>query len=148
MELSKSVIGGIIFWALFFICSVQLSGQSGWELLKDVSYKKVADENLGFEVNVPIFGKEIKNLENKEISLRGFIIPTDGYKGQSEFVFSAFPYKNCFFCGGAGPETVMAVKARKPIIYTSEKIEIKGKLRLNITDLNQLMFQLVDAEKL
>jgi hypothetical protein len=52
----------------------------------------------------------------------------------------------CFFCGGAGPESVMEVYAKEAIKYTTEAIIIKGKLELNSNDVNQLMYILNDAE--
>jgi hypothetical protein len=52
----------------------------------------------------------------------------------------------CFFCGGAGPETVMEVISKEPIKYTTEAITIKGKLDLNANDINRLMYGLKDAE--
>lgn len=118
-----------------------------WPALAKVSYKKEYDDLLGIKVDKPVFSADVKRLEGKVISLRGYIIPTDGFKSHTEFVFSAFPYSSCFFCGQAGPETVVEVKARKPIPYTSEPIEIQGRLRLNAQDVNRLMFLLEDVEK-
>ena len=89
-----------------------------WQVMSQVSYQKIKDESLGFELDYPLF------------------------------VFSAFPYKSCFFCGGAGPETVIEVFSTNGINFTSEKIEIKGILKLNRTDLNRLMFQLLNAEEI
>ena len=51
----------------------------------------------------------------------------------------------CFFCGGAGPETVMEVEASEDVEYTAEQITLQGKLVLNADDVNRLMYLLVDA---
>ncbi len=134
------------FLLSFMICSYGI-GQSMWPALAKVSYKKEYDDLLGIKVDKPVFSTDIKQLEGKVISLRGYIIPTDGFKSHTEFVFSAFPYSSCFFCGQAGPETVVEIKARKPIPYTSEPIAIQGRLRLNAQDVNRLMYMLEDAEK-
>jgi hypothetical protein len=139
----------------FFIVSVFLAaevsyGQTNpnyWPVLAKLTYKKEYDELLGIKVDKPVFSSELRALEGKVIRLKGYIIPTDGYKSHKEFVFSAFPYSSCFFCGAAGPETVLEVMARQPIPYTSEPIEIQGKLRLNSKDINRLMFQLLEVEK-
>jgi hypothetical protein len=82
------------------------------------------------------------------VEIKGYIIPVEGYKNQKEFVFSAFPYSMCFFCGGAGPETVMEVFSKEPIKYTAEAIIIRGKLELNDSDVNRLMYILNNAELL
>ena len=108
--------------------STQLSAQGVknlWQTLGKITYKKVMDESLGFKVDVPIFSEEIKVLEGKTVEIKGYIIPVEGYKNHKEFVFSAFPYSMCFFCGGAGPETVMEVFSQEAIKYSAESITIK-----------------------
>jgi len=94
---------------------------------------------------VPVFSDEVKALENKEITIKGYIIPVEGYKSHKEFIFSAFPYNLCFFCGGAGPETVMEVSAVEGVKYSTEPIILKGKLELNSKDINRLMYSLSNA---
>lgn len=84
-------------------------------------------------------------MEGQEIEVKGYIIPIEGYKSHKEFMFSAFPYNMCFFCGGAGPETVMEVTASEPIEYSAEQIRIKGKLVLNDDDINRMMYILEDV---
>lgn len=116
-----------------------------WKTLSRITYKKQYDEMVGFDVSVPVFSDPVKALEGKEITVRGYIIPVEGYESQTNFIFSAFPYNMCFFCGGAGPETVMEVYAKKGIEFTAKAIKIKGVLRLNDKDINQLMYALEDA---
>lgn len=118
-----------------------------WKTLSKLTYTKQYDEMLGFKVDVPVFSDEIKKLEGKEVVIQGYIIPVEGYKSHKEFIFSAYPYNMCFFCGGAGPETVMEVVAKKPVPYTADPIKLKGKLELNSKDINRLMYALRDAEK-
>ena len=128
------------------ITSISQTSPSMWSMLSKITYKKEYDELLGVKVDRPIFSKEIKANEGKEIFLKGYIIPTDGFKSHKEFVFSAFTYSSCFFCGAAGPETVIEVFASEGISYTSESISIRGKLKLNSTDVNRLMFALHDVK--
>lgn len=139
------------FWVLLimvFTSSVSLQAQDTniWKTLGKISYKKVYDEILGFKVDMPVFSEDIKELEGKEIVVKGYIIPVEGYKGHKEFIFSAFPYNMCFFCGGAGPETVMEVQAVEEVNFTAEQIEIRGILRLNDTDINKLMYRLEEVK--
>ncbi len=123
-----------------------LAQESLWKTLSKLTYKKQYDEMLGFKVDVPVFSEEIKALEGKVVTVKGYIIPVEGYKGHKEFIFSAFPYSMCFFCGGAGPETVMEVFAKEPIKYTAEAVTLKGKLELNGSDINRLIYGLRDVE--
>ena len=116
-----------------------------WQSLAKITYTKQYDELLGFKVDVPVFSDEVRALEGKEVEVKGYIIPVEGYRGHTEFIFSAFPYNMCFFCGGAGPETVMEVYADEAIEYQTEAVTIRGTLKLNDTDINQLMYVLRDV---
>ncbi len=124
----------------------QVPTENVWKALSKISYKKEFDELMGFKVDKPVFSQSIKELENKELTIRGYIIPIEGYKSHKEFIFSAFPYSMCFFCGGAGPETVMEVEALEGIKYSADAVTIRGILKLNDKDINRLMFKLVNAK--
>jgi len=116
-----------------------------WKTLAKITYKKEYDELLGFKVDVPVFSQDVLDLGEKEVEIKGYIIPVEGYKSHKEFVFSAYPYNMCFFCGGAGPETVMEVYSKEAIKYTDQPIIIRGKLELNDSDMNRLIYGLNDA---
>jgi len=118
-----------------------------WQTLSRITYKKEYDEFLGFKIDKPVFADQVKAIEGEEITVKGYIIPVEGYKSHTEFIFSAYPYNMCFFCGGAGPETVMEVESLEPVEYTAEQIVLKGKLQLNADDINRLMYVLVEAKK-
>lgn len=140
-----------IFFLFFFTVGVAAVAQSTddqniWKTLSKLSYKKEYDELMGFKIDRPVFSEQVKALEGKEIVLKGYIIPTDGYKSHTEFIFSAFPYSMCFFCGAAGPETVMEVKATAGIKYVADAIWLKGTLRLNDKDINKLMYKIENAK--
>lgn len=139
-----------LWFAVAFLASLffakNLSAQAdSWQKLSNVTYKKEYNELLGYKIDVPVFDKMIRAMAGKTITIRGYIVPTDGYKSHSEFVFSAFPYSMCFFCGQAGPETVMEVKAVRGIKYSTEPVTIRGKLALNDQDINRLMYSLSEA---
>lgn len=128
----------------FLILSINSYSQTEnvWKSLSKISYKKEYDELMGFKIDKPVFSDAIKAMEGKTIKLKGYIIPVEGYKSHKEFIFSAFPYSMCFFCGGAGPESVMEVTAKEPVKYTTESITLQGTLRLNSDDINRLMFKI------
>jgi len=144
----------IIILTVLIITSITLFAQekevqkkeNTWKTLSKITYKQQYDEMMGFDIDIPVFSQSVKDLEGKEVEVEGYIIPVEGYKQQSNFVFSAYPYNMCFFCGGAGPETVMEVNSDDPkITYTSKPIIIKGVLELNSGDINRLMYTLKDA---
>ena len=136
--------------ALFIIsATISVSAQetsNTWKTLSKITYKKEYDELMGFKVDVPVFSDEIEEMAGKEIKIKGYIIAVEGYKSHTEFIFSAFPYNMCFFCGGAGPETVMEVSSIEAVKYTAEQIEIQGKLELNDSDINRLMYILTEVK--
>jgi len=125
--------------------TIQAQDTNVWSTLAKITYKKQMDEVMGFEVDIPVFSDDVKALEGKEVTIKGYIIPVEGYKSHNEFVFSAFPYNMCFFCGGAGPETVMEVYATDPVKYSAKQVVLKGKLELNDKDINRLFYALTDA---
>jgi len=144
--MKKIIFLGGLFWMLLTAVQVQAQNEANmWKTLSKITYTKEYDEILGFKVDVPQFSDEIQQLENKEIVIKGYIIPVEGYKSHKEFIFSAYPYNMCFFCGGAGPETVMEVYAKEDIKYTTEPVIIRGKLELNSSDINRLIYALHDV---
>lgn len=144
--MKKSIVFAFLTLSLFSVApSFAQSSENLWKTLGKITFKKQYDELLGFKVDVPVFSQEILAMEGKIVTIKGYIIPVEGYKSHKEFVFSAYPYNMCFFCGGAGPETVMEVYAKEPIKYTAEPITIKGKLELNSTDVNRLIYALNDV---
>jgi len=124
----------------------QAQADEVWQTLSKITYKKEYNDLLGFKVDMPVFSEPILSLDNKEIQIRGYMIPVEGYNMQDEFILSAYPYNMCFFCGGAGPETVMEVYVTKEVEYTTEPIVIKGILSLNDDDINSLMYKITEAE--
>jgi len=116
-----------------------------WKTLSKITFRKEYDEMMGFKVDVPVFSQDVQDLSNQEITVKGYVIPVEGFKSHQEFVFSAFPYNMCFFCGGAGPETVMEVFASEAVEYSAEAITLRGTLKLNMDDINRLIYSLEDA---
>ena len=119
-----------------------------WDLLKNVEFDEVWSEEFQAYYMVPKFSKAIKALDGKEIQIKGFIIPVDIV--QDYYVLSANPYSSCFFCGQAGPESVMEVQMVKQYegLRMDQIITYKGKLKLNVHDIYQLNYILEDAEVL
>ena len=117
-----------------------------WELLKNVEFDEIWSEEFQAYYMVPKFSSSVKSMDNKEVQIRGFIIPVDIV--QDYYVLSANPYSSCFFCGQAGPESVMEVQLVKKYegLRMDQVITFKGKLKLNIDDIYQLNYILEDAE--
>ena len=136
---------------LLFLCgffSLHFYSQNiiTWELLKNVEFDEIWSEEFQAYYMVPKFSSSVKAMDNKDVQIRGFIIPVDIV--QDYYVLSANPYSSCFFCGQAGPESVMEVQMVKKYegLRMDQIITFKGKLKLNVDDIYQLNYILEDAE--
>ncbi len=138
-----------VLYIIFLLLPAYLQAQQvgAWKTLADIRIEKKMDKSGKYEIDFPIFGSTVKALTNKEIVLKGYIIPLEELQGQNYFVFSALPYSMCFFCGNAGPETVIEVNTKTAIPFTDRQISIKGKLQLNENNPDHLLYILNEAEQ-
>ena len=60
-----------------------------------------------------------------------------------------YDFANCFFCGGAGPETVVDLQfTDSPREYaTDERLTFAGELKLNSDDVYQMNYIIVGAHE-
>ncbi|MEM9888464.1 MAG: DUF3299 domain-containing protein [Bacteroidota bacterium] len=119
-----------------------------WNLLADIEYESKYFAEYDAEYLSPIFGKAPNAYNGKEVLVSGYIIPLDA-EG-SGYILSKNPYASCYFCGNAGPETIVELwlKPKKTRRYEmDERLTFKGKLRLNSTDVNHFNYILTDAEE-
>lgn len=116
-----------------------------WKQLADVIFDRKWDEKMQMPMLYPSFSRSIKAMHGKTIVISGYVIPVDVKGGM--YVLSANPNSSCFFCGGAGPETIMALKFKsgKPEFETDDYVKIKGRLRLNEKNIYELYYNLDDA---
>lgn len=137
----------LILIILSFICASSFAQNDNlWKTLAKVEIEKKFDETLNFEIDYPTFSEEVKKLNGQTIELQGWMIPLEELQGETYFVLSSLPFANCFFCGGAGPETVAEVFSKNKIKYTEKRITVRGKLKINADDPMKLMYILQEAE--
>ncbi|MEQ9301096.1 MAG: hypothetical protein RIF33_21150 [Cyclobacteriaceae bacterium] len=131
---------------IFTLNTLPVLSQGNWKLLTDVEILTRMDDAQGYEISYPKFGNSVLKLDNQSITLKGYMIPLDDMIGQQYFVLSALPYNICFFCGGAGPETVAEVKTKSEVRFTDDAVTVQGTLKLNPDDPDHLMYVIEDAE--
>lgn len=98
-------------------------------------------------MDVPEFGPLVEALNGETVTIKGFVIPYD--KSTDLWVLSENPFASCFFCGGAGPETVMSLYFKDKEVagfHTDDYVTVKGVFRLNKMDVFELAYRLEDAE--
>lgn len=127
-----------------------LENRLTWEDLQDVNFEEKYYEDIDQFMLFPVFGDKIKAMENKTWVLSGYVIPvTPGDQDNPPlYVLSANPFSACFFCGNAGPESVVELELQEPyVLYgTDEFRSFEGSLQLNDSNVDRLNYILVDAE--
>lgn len=117
-----------------------------WKLLAKVEwsekYSKEHDEMFYY----PKFGKEVLAMNGQPVQIKGYVIPVDVETGY--FVLSANPFASCFFCGQAGPESILELQLKEggKKFKTDDVRTFKGTLRLNFEDLMHCNYILENAE--
>ena len=140
-----------LFLFVFTLSSMTVCAQKlvSWNSFAQVTFHREYSETFGFEVNVkpPEFSKELMALNGKEITVKGYVIPVDIELGM--YMVSANPFANCFFCGNAGPETVVELfpNGKFPRFSTDQVVTFKGILQINTQgEMNAVPYQLFQAE--
>lgn len=118
-----------------------------WKTLQDVQFKERYYKEAEAWFLFPTFGKSLKNLDGKQVEIKGYVIPIDAEGGL--YALSAFPFSACYFCGGAGPESVMSLKLKKGHrrYKTDDVVTFRGIFKLNDTDINDFNYILRNAEE-
>jgi len=116
-----------------------------WHTLTDVTFKEMYVADLDMYYWKPSFGPGVKALEGKEVFITGYVIPVD--YDENFYVVSRYPYANCYFCGGGGPESVVDLRfsGKNRTYKTDERLTFKGRLKLNATDIYQMNYILDGA---
>ena len=135
----------------FLLLSTSLSAiaqnatEVSWTTLMDITFKDIYLEQDDIYVYYPLFGEKQKRHDGSTIEITGYMIPID--VEQNQYVLSAFPFSACFFCGNAGPESVMAIyfEGRTRVFNTDERLKLEGTLELNDTDVDELVYVLRNA---
>jgi len=115
-----------------------------WHVLAEVRFKK--ENKGGYEMEVPVFTDHLKSWNGKKISLKGFVIPVGEVGDESKFMLSSLPFNVCYFCGAAGPETIMEVESTEKVKFTSQAIWMEGILQLNEKDPDRHIYILKAAK--
>ena len=118
-----------------------------WKTLDSLKVDYYFDAAYGDYLGKPIFSDKTKVWHGKKVIVEGFWIPISEIGDSTVSVLSALPFAQCFFCSGAGIETVMQIKPHSSIkrMDTDEKVTLKGTFYLNKDNPMELYYQLMDA---
>jgi len=132
------IIAGSFTW--------QAQDELSWKMMADIKYEQRLHPELEEELEYPIFSTQTLELKGKEVVVEGFAVRTSDSGLLSEIIITKDPiiWGSC----SSLPKPHEAVQAfmKTPTAYTKEKISIKGRLALNLEDLDKLIYILEDAE--
>lgn len=135
---------------LFFISAASAFAQNDlmltWDQLGDVRFEETYDEGTGTFYDKPVFGPMIQSMEGREVKLTGYVIPMD--VNLNVYVVSRFPFSSCFFCGNAGPETVVDLQMNdKSLSFKNDdRRTFCGRLKLNAGKYSELPYILENVK--
>ena len=135
---------------LLLLAAQALNAQTviDWANLTDVTFEeRTIEDGGGLTYNHATFGASVIALDSQFVQIMGYLIPIDpmGFS----YVLSQNPNASCFFCGGAGPETVIQLKRTPSQAAKRYKIDDRraftGILRLYEKDIDNFTYVLDNA---
>lgn len=123
-------------------------GGVSWDVFtqtKEITTSGKDEQGMDYEFKMPGFSDAIKKLDGQEVIMQGYMFPLEAEEKQSEFLFGPFPV-SCPYHYHVGPSMVIEVHAKKPIKFSYEPIDIKGRLELVPKDMEtEVFYRIYDA---
>ncbi len=115
-----------------------------WDDFADINFEPEYNEKYDMHFLMPTFGEKIKSHRGKQVSIRGYFLDISG--SGEVFLVSQNPMASCFFCGAAGPETIIEVDFKeKPPFKTDQIVSVTGMLELNRNNVDHSNYILKEA---
>lgn len=119
--------------------------QLSWSNLAEVNFRNLYNVHYDDYFLKPTFGTKIKSHKGSKVSIKGYFLD---FSSEDElfYMVSKNPMSSCFFCGGAGPETIVEVIFKnKPNYKTDQVVKVTGILELNADDVDHCNYILKEA---
>lgn len=145
----KNSLALIFFCTLFMVSTANAQKQITWDDLTDVEFVEKFVEAVDAYYLFPNFGPSLKSLTGKKVSISGFMLVLD--TSGDFYVLSKGPFASCFFCGMAGPETIIEVQFKDKNhrrFKMDDKVTLVGTFKLNKDDIEHCNYILEMAEEL
>lgn len=139
---------GRLFLLFLFVTFVGTSGvaqeELTWDDFADVNFEPVYNEKYDMHFLMPKFGEKIASFNGEEVRIKGYFLDISG-SGEI-FLVSQNPMASCFFCGAAGPETIVEVSFKeKPSFKTDDIVIVTGVLELNVNNVDHCNYIMKEA---
>ncbi|MFA7444531.1 MAG: hypothetical protein WCY89_01160 [Flavobacteriaceae bacterium] len=114
-----------------------------WSLLGKIKYENKPHKDYPDGVMFPVINDQLKGKKGKRIVISGFIIPIDN----ETYALSKNVFAACFFCGQAGPETIMGIQFKdlKKRLKTDQYVTLVGTFRYNDNDVEDWIYHIDNA---
>jgi hypothetical protein len=114
-----------------------------WKLLGQIKFVKKPSPDYPEGVMFPVVNATLKAKAGKPIVMSGFIIPIDN----KTYALSKNVFASCFFCGQAGPETIMGIKFKNAgtKLKTDQYVTLSGTFRYNDADVDDWIYHIDNA---
>ena len=120
----KSVLFLLLFTLLYTNAFSQM--KLTWKELTTVYHKETLTTKSDYKEKL-----SLKDVEGKQVTVQGYFL--DIGAEASWYMLSRFPFENCFFCTGVGPETVIELgefQNNKSKFKTDDIVTVTGTLYL------------------
>ena len=114
-----------------------------WKLLGQIKFLKKPSKEYPEGVMFPVINPVLKTKNSHTIYMTGFIVPIDN----KNYALSKNVFASCFFCGQAGPETIMGIKFKNPgtKLKTDQYVTLQGTFRYNDSDVDDWIYHIENA---
>ena len=117
-----------------------------WSTFERLEFIEVYNEDQAAWLQQPVWSESLLNWDGANVKITGYVIALDVVS--KEYALSAFPFASCFFCGAAGPESVLELNFIHPQEFlTDDVVTFRGILKLNTNPLS-FPLTLIDAESI
>ena len=93
---------------------------------------------------VPVFTIDQLALHQKIQRIQGFMMPLDPGATQRHFLLSSVPL-TCGFCTPGGPESMVEVKSKTPVKYSTEPVVVEGRFQVLNDDAFGMYYRITEA---
>lgn len=135
-------VKSVLFLLLFtLLCTNAFSQMKvSWKELTTVYHKETLTAKSDYKEKL-----SLKDVEGKQVTIKGYFL--DIGAESMWYMLSRFPFENCFFCTGVGPETVIELvgyENDKTKFKTDDIITVTGNLYL-VQDYGEYIYVLENS---
>ncbi|MGJ1195611.1 hypothetical protein ACR777_07945 [Sphingobacterium spiritivorum] len=117
-----------------------------WEAFDQLMYK--VEKKANKTIYIPHFPPALQQLNNKSVSLQGYMVPINTGRRHNWFMLSVLPVAQCMFCGqnGIPPMAEIMMKNKRKVTFSELPVQIRGIVYLNADKDGHTEIQIRDAE--